>query len=598
MMYSPENLNSTNTVPQKPIRPAWRGLVLQLFTIVILPLSVLLIITTFAGLAVHQQTMRDLAAERDKLTVQTAANALGELIQQRISIIHSLAVNINAGTSLSELEGSLVNAALILDDTDTSLAYFDSHGNLLASVGDVSPWEHIPSVELISLYKDASPGTPSHHLFSSQDEKDSVIVVAEPSADLSLIASLAFSPDDLILRSIGGVVDKSARSVYVITPELQVLFNIGNGDLAAPLVNHLGVEQAHFGQTGATYMNQGADEHIVTYSPVEPFGWALVIEEPWDTVASRKLRLTENAPLVLIPIIVLALLALWFSSRYIVRPLQALEMRAAELGWGDFQAIEDSVGGIEEIRNLQGELIHLSRKVQAAQKGLHDYIGAITLGQEEERLRLARELHDDTLQSLIALNQRLQLVQMAMEESPQTQQQAEMLTQLQDLAAQTMQDLRRMTRALRPAYLEELGLVAALEMLAREVDQAVPMLVGFQRVGIENRLAPEVELALFRIAQEALNNVVKHAQASHASLSVAFSSASIRLEVHDDGVGFDVPESPAAFAPSGHFGLLGLHERAEMIGAQLKISSIAGEGSQITIEVPFTPEESIREENS
>ena len=95
-------------------------------------------------------------------------------------------------------------------------------------------------------------------------------------------------------------------------------------------------------------------------------------------------------------------------------------------------------------------------------------------------------------------------------------------------------------------------------MLGRETTQSSKLPVRFQRNGTERRLAPEVELALYRIAQEALSNIVRHAQASDASLSITFEAQSVTLEVTDNGKGFEVPKSPSEFAPSGHFGLLGL----------------------------------------
>ena len=106
-----------------------------------------------------------------------------------------------------------------------------------------------------------------------------------------------------------------------------------------------------------------------------------------------------------------------------------------------------------------------------------------------------------------------------------------------------------MTRALRPTYLEELGLVAALEMLAREIEQPQSLVVDFQLIGKEKRLGAEVELALFRIVQEALNNVVKHAQASQVSLCVSFTPETVTLEVRDNGIGFDPDKAEAIFLP-------------------------------------------------
>ena len=327
-------------------------------------------------------------------------------------------------------------------------------------------------------------------------------------------------------------------------------------------------------------------------------------EEAWKIVTDPALELTLLAPLVLIPPLLFSVAALWFTAKQIIQPLQQLESKAAALSWGDFEAIKESVGGISEVRHLQMELTEMSRKVRAAQEGLHDYIGAITSAQEEERTRLARELHDDTIQAVIALKQRVQLAQISIKEQNGKQS----LSELETLAEQTIENLRRLTRALRPIYLEDLGLVTALEMLAREIsstdrsnDSAVApfrvsrssgeatevattrLVVGFQKTGDERRLSREVELSLYRIAQEALNNVVKHSKATRADLSIRYADSEITLAITDNGNGFVAPASPTEFAPNGHFGLLGIHERADLIGARLEIVSAVGKGTSLTV---------------
>jgi signal transduction histidine kinase len=320
-------------------------------------------------------------------------------------------------------------------------------------------------------------------------------------------------------------------------------------------------------------------EHVVAYSPISLTGWALLSDEAWETVGSPSLRLTQVAPLVLVPAFLLALIALWFSARRIIQPLQKFEANAAALAWGDFEGIKEPVGGIAEINQLQNELKEMAHKVQSAQVGLRDYIGAITSAQEDERHRLARELHDDTIQAVIALKQRVQLVKKSFKEKKAR----ESLDELETLSEQTIENLRRLTRALRPIYLEDLGLVTALEMLTRETSESNPLLVDFQRTGQERRLAGEVELVLYRIAQEALNNIVRHASATKAALQITFDDGEIELQVSDDGAGFQLPNSPTDFAPSGHFGLLGIHERAELIGARLEIESALGEGTRLKV---------------
>lgn len=291
------------------------------------------------------------------------------------------------------------------------------------------------------------------------------------------------------------------------------------------------------------------------------------------------LEFTLFAPLALIPPLLFAAAALWFAARRIVQPLQQLEEKAAALAWGDFEAIKESVGGISEIRHLQNELAEMSRKVRAAQEGLHDYIGAITSAQEEERNRLARELHDDTIQAVIALKQRVQFAQKSIKDQNGRQS----LKELETLAEQTIENLRRLTRALRPIYLEDLGLVTALEMLAREISQSNPLTVEFQKTGMERRLSPETELSLYRIAQEALNNVVKHSGATRANLSIRYTDSETILVVTDNGNGFVAPASPTEFAFNGHFGLLGIYERADLIGARLAIESVLGKGARLEV---------------
>ena len=331
----------------------------------------------------------------------------------------------------------------------------------------------------------------------------------------------------------------------------------------------------------------GRDEHVVAYSPIRTAGWAIITEESWEKVSSPTLSTSQVIPLILVPALLLAVLALWFGARRIVRPLQKLESKAARLSWGDFEQIEESVGGIAEIQDLQDELAHMARQLQAAQKSLHSYIGAITQAQEAERLRLARELHDDTIQSLIALKQRVQLARMPHKKGAPVPE----LAELESLIEQTIDDLRRTTRALRPIYLEDLGLVAALEMLVRETSQSSGLPVEFNASGTERRLPAEVELALYRMVQESLNNSVHHAQAKHASVKMEFNPEETRLEITDDGKGFEVPKTPAEFTPQGHFGLLGLYERTELIGAHLEISSSPGKGTRLSIDLPLSTRE-------
>ncbi|MEN6300671.1 MAG: histidine kinase, partial [Anaerolineaceae bacterium] len=390
---------------------------------------------------------------------------------------------------------------------------------------------------------------------------------------------------------IADLISTVRTSVMVVSPNSQkssytVLYQVGPFHLDESSPTHPGIREGLNGQSGISYYQSSVGEHVVAYSPISQTGWGLIIEEAWEDIANPYLVSTQSAPLVIVPIFLLALVALWFGARRIVTPLQKLEKQAANLASGDFEAIREPVGGIDEIRNLQTELVDMADKLKAAQQSLRSYIGAITTGIETERRSLARELHDDTIQAMIALNQRIQLILM---NSPETQKDA--LSELHNLVQQSMTNLRRMIRGLRPIYLEDLGLVASLEMLVREMEQPAKLQIAFSSRGSERRLDPQIEMSLYRMVQESLNNVIHHARAQHAWVDLDYGEHEMTVQIRDDGAGFLVPENPAEFPEKGHFGLLGLQERAELINADLSISSIPGKGTTVTVRLPISSDE-------
>jgi signal transduction histidine kinase len=562
---------------------SWRSFPFQIFGLIVLPLTAVLLVIAFGSLGLHQRAMRNLVGQRDERAARAAAAAIGEQMSHRAMALDTLARQLQD----RGYEAALAGASPLLDTFDGGLAVFDADGALLAANGLPLLWESAPVTTRLAQMAPAGPAEPRFlEPLTDPLTGEYLLIVAGTTADGGILAG-AFYPATVARRALTTVFDTGEKAAaFVVTRDGHVLVHVGelvSGNEA--LAKHAGVAEALAGASGTTYVTVEDDEHVVAYSFVEPVGWALVLEESWHTVADPTLNATEYAPLVLAPALVITIVAIWFGVRQVVRPLQSLAGKATELGWGRFDAINDPVGGIAEIRHLQSELIRMAEKVKAAQQGLRGYLGAVTAGQEEERRRLARELHDDTLQSLIALNQRVQLAQLAADGHPA----GERLAEIQRLAARMIADLRRYTQALRPIYLEELGLAPALEMLARETARSSNIPVTFQLSGTPRRLPAAIELALYRIAQEALSNVVRHAAASQASVQLAFTAEETRLTVADDGRGFAVPISPAAMAPSGHFGLLGLHERAELIAARVKVESQPGAGTRVTVTVTNQP---------
>jgi len=563
------------------------GYIPQLFGLTILPLTLLLLVIVFSSVAVHQKAMRDMAGEQALRTVRASASSLGEQVQHNIDSLRVLAQRAADG---AEAQMILDSSEYLRGDFNAGLAFYSLSGQPVAGVRpDHSPTQ--PGREIQSLLEDLpgpqSPNPVAWRIWKNTATGETVAnLAAAAGPDRALVGS--FYPDrlarQLLSATYGAHTSGGHLSIFLVDPTLQPLYV---SDPAAPvqeLGSQPGIAEGLRGESGITYLELDGIEHVVAFSPVPPLGWALAIEEPWEATASPLLRTSQVAPLVLVPALLLALVGLWFGARQIIQPLQTLESQANDLAWGRFTAVQQPVGGIEEIQRLQLTLREMARKVQAAQENLHSYIGAITAGQEDERRRLAREIHDDTLQAVIALNQRVQLARLSLGEHPATGS----LAEVQELTEQTIRNLRRLLRALRPAYLDELGLAASLEMLARETGQSGEIPIEFISQGEERRLPAEMELTLYRMAQEALNNLVRHAQATRGWLEIGYLEGKIELTIRDNGCGFRVPENPGEFAPAGHFGLLGLHERAELIGAQLSLESSPGNGTSVRIRLPVS----------
>src|SRR5712692_4706959 len=235
---------------------------------------------------------------------------------------------------------------------------------------------------------------------------------------------------------------------------------------------------------------------------------------------------------------------------------------------------------------LQQTLADLSN-ARRRQEELRDYATLITRVQEEERRRLARELHDDTAQALIALALGLDGLGRAIGKLDLREKDREWLASLQNLADHTLEGVRRACRDLRPSVLDDLGLRAALEWLSDSSStRGVPC--TFACIGLPRPTPPEAEIAIFRIVQEALSNIWRHSQATQASVELAYLPSVLRLTVRDNGKGFFVEHHLDLSRNSrGGLGLIGMRERAMLIGAALTIISSSGDGCKVEVSLPL-----------
>lgn len=232
---------------------------------------------------------------------------------------------------------------------------------------------------------------------------------------------------------------------------------------------------------------------------------------------------------------------------------------------------------------------HVARDVTEERQlrdNMNFYVQQITRAQEDERKRIARELHDEASPPLLLLIQRLDTVSSGtrprLSESLK-----DSLESIRRQAINALEGLQRCAQSLRPRILDDLGLLPALEWMAEDLVKKYGIDAHVEVIGNERSLLAEVELLLFRIAQEALSNTRRHAEASRAWITMEFGDDRVVLTVNDNGKGFELPQRIGDLASAGKLGLVGMQERARLIGGRLTIQSEIGKGTTATVEVPI-----------
>ena len=272
--------------------------------------------------------------------------------------------------------------------------------------------------------------------------------------------------------------------------------------------------------------------------------------------------------------IMLALLANIMMVRRRFSPLEELIDRLEAIDPADVTSFEEPASGeMEEVDRLSATFRRLLERIEAERRRS----GRLVLrAQEEERKRVARDLHDEVNQALTAILLRLQAL---MHDAP-SQQLADELAELKRLVNQAMEELLQLARQLRPSALDDHGLMPALEGQVRRFGDQHGIEVRLHTAGSADSLGDDQQLVVYRVAQEALANVARHSHAEHVDVNLVARGAGVHLTVHDDGVGFHSNGRPRGL------GLNGMAERARLVGGELKIRSSPGEGTTVSLRVP------------
>ncbi|MFD0957902.1 sensor histidine kinase [Paenibacillus chungangensis] len=237
---------------------------------------------------------------------------------------------------------------------------------------------------------------------------------------------------------------------------------------------------------------------------------------------------------------------------------------------------------------LSGDLNQVTRILESAKT--RQLLGLkIILAQEEERKRIAREIHDGPAQSLANIVLRTEIAErMLMKKDFDLVQ--EELIDLKGQVRSGLEEIRKIIFNLRPMALDDLGLVPTLRKFTQDFEEKSRVHTAFELSGKELRLPSAMEAAIFRLVQEAFSNVLKHANASHVVLEIRYNKDNIILSILDNGAGFVVGNVEQLTSRNGHFGLVGMRERVELIEGRMDIDSKPGQGTKIVIDIPMTSE--------
>ncbi|MCX6000675.1 MAG: PAS domain S-box protein [Chloroflexi bacterium] len=234
---------------------------------------------------------------------------------------------------------------------------------------------------------------------------------------------------------------------------------------------------------------------------------------------------------------------------------------------GEIVGYEGIIRDVTELKRLQQNMLL--------------YIQQITNAQEEERKRIARELHDETIQELAVLS--LDIEGIIRAKGRVSRASVKGLQQIQQKVNHMAEELSRLSHALRPSVLDQLGLIPALKVLIDNLRRTSQIDASLDVVGRERRLSPEVEVGLFRMVQEALRNVRRHSEAARAVVRAEFGGDGVSVTVTDDGKGFQLPGRLGDFAGRGKLGLVGMQERVQLFGGVFSVHSEVGKGTTVSV---------------
>ena len=321
------------------------------------------------------------------------------------------------------------------------------------------------------------------------------------------------------------------------------------------------------------------------HNPKDKITGVLVTDFTLNNI-ERQLRaeVKENFFLLLFAIGISTLVIGITLNQLVIKKLQRFMEAASLLGKGDFKRTI-SFKSDDEIKRLADSFNLMAKMLMDKMRLERKYLTQIIEAQENERTRISRELHDEIGQALTAIKFNLDMIE---KELPQTSTPIlGRLGEARSLSNQTLTAMRQLSMDLRPTMLDDLGLIPTLRWYIQNFSNRLNICSNFQAIGFEKKFPPQIETAIYRIVQEAMNNIAKHAKADHFEIILEHRDSIISVSIKDNGKGFDLESVLHPESPERGFGIIGMQERVSLLEGRIDIQSRPGLGTHIHIEVPY-----------
>jgi len=321
------------------------------------------------------------------------------------------------------------------------------------------------------------------------------------------------------------------------------------------------------------------------HSPDQKITGVLVTDFTLNNI-ERQLRaeLRENLLFLFFAIGISTLVIGIALNQLVVKKLQHFVEVVSLFSRGDFKRTI-SFKSDDEIKRLADSFNLMAKTLMEKMRLERKYLSQIIDAQENERRRISRELHDEIGQALTAIKFNLDMID---KELPQTSSPLrERIGEAKSLSHQTLTAMRQLSMDLRPTMLDDLGLIPTLRWYIQNFSNRLNIYSHFEAIGFEEKLPPQIETAFYRITQEALNNIAKHAEATRVEVFLEQRDSMICASIMDNGKGFDMEKVLHPESPDRGFGIIGMQERASLLDGHINIQSRPGFGTHIRIEVPY-----------